>query len=168
MTPTSDHLLQPTERMSKKRFTDGLDDLLSTPPAIHESTPEPNAAPERPRRASGGKTFSTDLDALLSEALEESLEKLESGKQLQHKVKKEDRPERLTGLDALIRQTLNMDNFTIDEETGKKRLTVAVDKMKLDKLKVIARLENAYLKDIMVSLIDEYIQSYTQEKGINL
>jgi hypothetical protein len=154
--------------MSKKRFTDGLDDLLNTPPALHESTPEPDATPERPRRASGGKTFSTDLDALLSEALEESLEKLESGKQLQHKVKKEDRPERLTGLDALIRQTLNMENFTIDEETGKKRLTVAVDKMKLDKLKVIARLENAYLKDIMVSLIDEYIQSYTQEKGINL
>ena len=80
----------------------------------------------------------------------------------------EDRPERLTGLDALIRRTLHIDQFTIDEETGKKRLTVAVDKMKLDKLKVIARLENAYLKDIMVSLIDEYIQSYTQEKGINL
>lgn len=154
--------------MSKKRFTDGLDDLLNTPPAAQEPAPGPDAAPERSKRVSGGKTFSTDLDALLSEALEESLEKLESGRRLQHKVKMEDRPERLTGLDALIRRTLHIDQFTIDEETGKKRLTVAVDKMKLDKLKVIARLENAYLKDIMVSLIDEYIQSYTQEKGINL
>ena len=54
----------------------------------------------------------------------------------------------------------------MDEETGKKRLTVTVDKTKLEKLKSIARLENAYMKDILVRLIDEYIQEYAREKGI--
>jgi hypothetical protein len=44
---------------------------------------------------------------------------------------------------------------------------VAVDKTKLDKLKTIARLENAYMKDILVQLIDEYIREYTKEKGFD-
>jgi hypothetical protein len=43
-----------------------------------------------------------------------------------------------------------------------------VDRSKLDKLKIIARLENSYLKDLLVNLIDGYIVEYTQQKGIDL
>jgi hypothetical protein len=38
----------------------------------------------------------------------------------------------------------------------------------LEKLKAIARLENAYLKDLLTSLIDEYIEEYVQKKGVVL
>ena len=72
------------------------------------------------------------------------------------------------GLDNLIRQTIDLKEITTDETSGKKRLTVAVDRPKLEKLKTIARLENAYLKDLLVQLIDEYIQEYTKEKGVDL
>ncbi|MFZ4633609.1 MAG: hypothetical protein ACOYNO_05310 [Saprospiraceae bacterium] len=159
--------------MSKKRFTDGLDELLNDAAAEQEfagDAVDQSAAPAR--RASGGKTFTTDLNALLEEALEESLEKYESGKPMQHKIHRNEGlsplPPRFSGIDALIRQTISIEELTGDEQSGKKRLTVAVDKPKLEKLKVIARLENAYLKDLMVGLIDEYIQAYARNKGIEL
>jgi hypothetical protein len=72
------------------------------------------------------------------------------------------------GLDNLIRQTIDVKEITTDEESGKKRLTVAVDRPTLEKLKAIARLENSHLKDLLVQLIDEYIQEYTTEKGVEL
>jgi hypothetical protein len=43
-----------------------------------------------------------------------------------------------------------------------------VDRTKLEQLKTIARLENSFLKDLLVDLIDEYITEYTQEKGLEL
>jgi hypothetical protein len=55
-----------------------------------------------------------------------------------------------------------------DEATGKRRLTVAVDKTKLEKLKTIARLENSVLKDLLVELIDAYIQEYPVKKGVDI
>ncbi len=61
-----------------------------------------------------------------------------------------------------------MQEISNDEASGKKRLTVAVDRSKLDKLKVIARMENSYLKDLLVNLIDGYIEEYTQQKGVSL
>jgi len=158
--------------MSKKRFTDGLEELMNDAAAEQEFTGDAVDQSVTPiKRASGGKRFATDLDALLAEALEESLEKYESGKPMQHKIQRIEPPTmgaRFSGIDALIRQTISVEELTSDEQSGKKRLTVAVDKPKLEKLKVIARLENAYLKDLMVGLIDEYIQAYARNKGIEL
>ena len=68
----------------------------------------------------------------------------------------------------LIRQTIDVQDLSTDETTGKKRLTVAVDRPKLEKLKAIAKLENAFLKDLLVSLIDDYIEEYTQGKDASL
>ena len=112
----------------------------------------------------------------MQEALEESLEKYEprqpdaasqSGKTKAGTSDVFHAPLR-SGLDALIRQTLDVQEMVTDEQSGKKRLTVAVDRTKLEKLKVIARLENAYLKDLLVTLIDGYIEEYTQQKGFDL
>ena len=71
-------------------------------------------------------------------------------------------------MDALIRQTIDIQEITTDEASGKKRLTVAVDKTKIEKLKTIARLENAFMKDLLVALIDEYIKDYTRRKGLEI
>ncbi|MEY3194672.1 MAG: hypothetical protein RIQ78_769, partial [Bacteroidota bacterium] len=72
------------------------------------------------------------------------------------------------GLDALIRQTIDVKDITTDDATGKRRLTVAVDKTQIDKLKTIARLENAFVKDLLVTLIDEYIDGYSRQKKLEL
>ncbi|MDX1912418.1 MAG: hypothetical protein SFV22_13070 [Saprospiraceae bacterium] len=165
--------------MSKKRFSAGLDDLFSNDAGHGELfgnatvLSAPSAATER---KSGHKSFATDLDALLQEALDESLERYENtppdSVASSAKTRAADteavRAPAYGGLDALIRQTIDVRDFSADENSGKKRLTVAVDKPKLEKLKTIARLENAYLKDLLVALIDEYIEEYRQEKGVDI
>jgi hypothetical protein len=165
--------------MSKKRFSSGLDDLFSD---FHESSVG-GAISEisvrtttTERKAPSIKSFSSDLDALLQDALEESIHKYEARsteKALNSKSKSktkstEQHTESHSGLDALIRQTIDIQALEKEEQSGIKRLTVAVDRSKLEKLKTIARMENAYLKDLLVGLIDEYIEEYKQQKGLNL
>lgn len=162
--------------MSKKRFSEGLDDLFSDNKAVtgdlfgSSSTANPPA-----ERRSGHKNFMSDLDALLQEALDESMANQESDNQEKvisgSKSGASTRPSLGNlphGLDSLIRQTIDIQEITTDEATGKRRLTVAVDKTKVEKLKAIARLENAYLKDLLVVLIDEYIQEYSSKKGLDI
>ena len=158
--------------MSKKKFSEGLDDLFRDQHAGEGLWGHAPDTPVRERKAAH-KNFMHDLDVLLQEALEESMDKLDADTGLpaastpRTKSKTSADAYSMSGLDALIRQTIDVQELHTDEETGKKRLTVAVDKTKLEKLKAIARLENAYLKDILVQLIDEYIREYTKEKGID-
>lgn len=167
--------------MAKKRFSSGLDDLFSeghdTLGMVDSgsSMSEITVRQGHHDRKNTHKSFASDLDALLHEALEESLEHLESqtgdknalsGKSKSVSTMTSHRNP--TGIDALIRQTIDVQDLSQDSETGIKRLTVAVDRSKLEQLKTIARLENAYLKDLLVHLIDDYIQEYKQEKGLEL
>ena len=164
--------------MSKKRFSEGLDDLFSGSDASQGEAfgnsmvmTSPSVASER--KTPSHKSFMTGLDALLQEALDESLERHESNQpdsvsaSSKTKTASADtlRAPARSGLDMLIRQTIDVQELTTDETTGKKRLTVAVDRPKLEKLKAIARLENAFLKDLLVQLIDEYIEEYNQKNG---
>lgn len=163
--------------MGKKRFSEGLDDLFNDTHAGHGDLFGADATvATAPERKSAHKNFMADLDSLLQEALEESLERYEanqpdtttpSGKSKATGTNISYRAP-MTGLDALIRQTIDVQEIASDEASGKKRLTVTVDRTKLDKLKAIARLENAYMKDLLVHLIDAYIEEYTQQKGLNL
>lgn len=162
--------------MSKKRFSEGLDDLFKDSHQVDHSGHATFVAETPRERKHAHKNFAAGLDSLLQEALEESLEKYEprqpdaasqSGKTKAGTSDVFHAPLR-SGLDALIRQTLDVQEMVTDEQSGKKRLTVAVDRTKLEKLKVIARLENAYLKDLLVTLIDGYIEEYTQQKGFDL
>ena len=164
--------------MGKKRFSDGLNDLFSESNAAQQGNlfGEGRVVPTAAERKVVHKNFLQDIDTLLQEALEESMERYEanqpdtttpSGKTKATGANISYRAP-LTGLDALIRQTIDVQEIATDEETGKKRLTVTVDRSKLEKLKAIARLENSYMKDLLVQLIDEYIEEYTQQKGIDL
>lgn len=161
--------------MSKKKFSEGLDDLFRDQSAGEEFWGQASEAPVRERKAAH-KNFMHDLDLLLQEALDESLDNAGADDDLPAAAGPRTKSKTTTGayhrssisgLDALIRQTIDVQEIHTDEETGKKRLTVAVDKTKLEKLKTIARLENAYMKDILVQLIDEYIREYTKEKGFD-
>lgn len=173
--------------MSKKNFSSGLDDLFADSHAVVEEVAIANEVGEsRPTARRGhSKNFVSDLDALLQEAMDEGFERYEnrraaataggsaaseiaSGK-TKSAAASPVQPHRapLSGLDALIRQTISVREATPDD-LAKKRLTVAVDKPKLEKLKTIARLENAFLKDILANLIDEYIEEYSGKKGIDL
>lgn len=121
------------------------------------------------KRTAFRKNFTTDLDTLLEEALQESFEEKMAQREKEKTTDKAiyqnqvRRP--LTGLDMLIRRTVESGEIDQDIRDGVKRLTVTFDKTKINKLKKIARLEKSYLKDILSSLVEEYILRYEQEKG---
>lgn len=159
--------------MSKKKFSEGLDELFNDQPAEKDTWGHATDTPVRERK-SGTKNFMHDLDELFHEALDEIPDKLPEADQpaastppTKSKSASAYRAP-MSGLDALIRQTVDVREITSDEVQGKKRLTVAIDREKLFQLKSIARLENSYLKDVVVELIDEYIREYTNKKGIEL
>ena len=157
--------------MSKKKFSEGLDDLFKDLPNEAEAWAHASGdTPARERRVSN-KNFMHDLDSLLQEAMDDALEQYESDQPTSVSSSKSKSSavvyrSPVSGLDALIRQTVDIQDLGIDEESGKKRLTVSVDKTKLEKLKTIARMENAYLKDIMVRLIDGYIKEYDRQSKL--
>ena len=164
--------------MSKKKFTDGLESLFSPDPKavsgkgtafLRVPADESGSATIVAKRSSSRKNFTTDLDSLLEEALQESFEEKMAQRDKEKgadKSKYQNQARRpMTGLDMLIRRTVESSDLEQSIREGTKRLTVTFDKTKINKLKKIARLEKAYLKDILGELVEEYIQRYEQEKG---
>ncbi len=166
--------------MSKKKFTDGLESLFSTDSKdvsgkgtafLRAPADEVDSNTPAARRTSSRKNFTTDLDSLLEEALQESFEEKMAQREKNKgaaadKTKYQNQARRpMTGLDMLIRRTVESSDIENSIREGTKRLTVTFDKSKIAKLKKIARMEKAYLKDILSELVEEYIQRYEQEKG---
>lgn len=171
--------------MSKKKFTDGLESLFGTTVSVHEEQgflgQKANQAPrkrskltvkkKKKGRPAAGKSFTSDLDSLfeqvLTETIEEKLNKPKKKKSdvvasvpLDNTKKKYRKP--MSGLDALIRQTVETSTMEMRPATAptKKRVTFVFDKQKLAKLKMIAKVEKAYLKDIIGDLVSEFIDGY--------
>ncbi len=172
--------------MSKKKFTDGLESLLS--PGSNEDSGKGTSFLRNPfapagkqgepavaRKASSlRKTFTTDLDSLLEEALHDAFPEPKSANaeagsyadskaQSFHQQVHRRRP--MSGLDYLIRRTVEAGAAVeIDEKGRTRRLTVTFDREKLDKLKEIARTEKAYIKDILGEIVAEYIKKYDSQR----
>ena len=169
--------------MSKKKFTDGLESLFGTTVSVHEEQGFLGRREDKPRRKrtklsvkkkkserpSSGKSFTLDLDSLFEQVLTETIEeKVQKAKKKSvvskdniEKTKQKYRKP-MNGLDALIRQTVESSLMEVQAAPvpTKKRVTFVFDKQKLARLKRIAKIEKAYLKDIIGDLISEFIDSY--------
>ncbi len=174
--------------MSKKTLKDGLESLFGMPPAsVEEETAfmGDNVLPEGKKtkkaaqrkssdnrsRSGSSKSFTADLESLFQTVVKESVaeEKKKATREKQRTLgtPQTDTPEKprrpMSGLDALIRQTVETNKEEIKRAAvpkEKKRVTFVFDKKKLLKLKTIAKLEKAYLKDIIGGLISEYLEEY--------
>lgn len=169
--------------MSKKKFTDGLESLFSIDQNkesgqgttfLEGANPDemkPGAGKPGVSKSSSRKNFTTDLDSLLNEAMQESFEEQIQERETAANAGKvqpfhqQVRRKPLGGLDMLIRRTVERGSVEEDQLTGTRRLTVSFDKEKLSKLKTIARMEKAYLKDILGDIVEEYIRRYENQKG---
>ena len=165
--------------MSKKRFTDGLESLFSVENKedvsgegtafLREASDQGDTAILKAKSRTSRKNFTTDLDTLLEEALQESFEEKMAQRETEKKPdqsKYQNQARRpMTGLDVLIRRTVETGEVEENRRNGTKRLTVTFDKSKIAKLKRIARLEKAYLKDILGELVEGYIERYEKDKG---
>ena len=170
--------------VSKKKFRDGLESLFSIDhnkesgqgttflEGVNPDEMRPGAGRPAAAKPSHRKNFTTDLDSLLQEAMQESFEEqiqeretTQAASKAQPFHQQAHRRKPLGGLDMLIRRTVERGAVEEDQITGTRRLTVTFDKERLNKLKIIARMEKAYLKDILGDIVEEYIRRYESQKG---
>lgn len=159
--------------MSKKKFKDGLESLFGGPAIAEPSLPENSPLLERTenrnnkpkkelkvrsKRSKSGKNFTSDLDTLFETVVEDNMRESKSTTTGNRAAAAKKPP--VVGLDALIQRTTDHD---YDYTTTKKRVTFIFDKKKLDKLKRIAKYENAYLKDIIGQIISTHLDKYDEE-----
>jgi len=171
--------------VSKKKFTDGLESLfgIASDDEMQDNSPflartestEQNVelvessatAKKKSKRRRSGKNFTSDLDSLFDEVGVESSSSravLEPSPERPTTRTRLRRRKPVSGLDALIRGTVHPKPVEIEAQ-GRKRVTFVFDKHKLSKLKVIARSEKAYLKDIIGKVVGEYIEEYEKMNG---
>lgn len=154
--------------MSKKKFSQGLsellDDIVGSPGELEQITQTPTAAPRR----HGSKNFFADLESLMEEAMHEG-EGQETLREAppSHKSKSDQTQMQAGfagGLDMLIRQTISLEEQTIQSAEDKRRITVIIDRQKAERLKQIARTQNAFMKDLIARMIESYIESFQERK----
>lgn len=167
--------------MAKKNFIDGLDSIFGGDKSedLNIITKEDDSVKviKKRKKRSSSKDFTADLDSLLQDALQESVAKHAQKKKKSLPVAKSNRQAKrgrikqtLSGLDALIRQTISSSEMDIEDQSSnpslpkKKRVTFSFDREKVDKLKSIARKEKSYIKDIVNKVVSEYIDEYEKSK----
>ncbi|GJM35600.1 MAG: hypothetical protein DHS20C18_46010 [Saprospiraceae bacterium] len=108
---------------------------------------------------SSGKNFASDLQSFLEGAFEETMtEQLaEMPKNKKSRTKKR-RRNALGGLDMLIRNTVTLDQKKINPGETTRRITFFIEQEKLEKLRSIAKEEKAYIKDVISSIVEEYLE----------
>ncbi len=161
--------------MSKKRFTDGLESLFGVSeggnlpeesPLLAETEVRVVTKPKAKKvRKRGSKNFTSDLDSLFEDTLENAIEETKTEYQQSNKPDKKRKQLRpVSGLDALIRRTLESGEAEVSYDK-RKRVTFVFEKSKVEKLKRIAKAQKVYLKDILGEIVKDYLKQYEKEKG---
>lgn len=156
--------------MSKKKFTKGFDSLFGDIAeekqqqlALFPEPEQPKKSPKVQKDKTPSKDFSAELQSFLTEAFEESFEKQMAAEALPEEEKPKRKPrtrKKFSGLDALIRSTIEPKPVEPIPEKNTKRVTLVIDKEKLSKLKSIARAERTYIKDIIDDMVSDFISQY--------
>lgn len=163
--------------MGKKKFTSGLDslfgdvnqeDTLGQGSVLLKKTRE-NKVSSRPTkvvtRKKTSKNFTSDLDSLFNESMHDDVhDEVEDVSARRRRTGRRLNRPKITGLDALITKTTDLDYDEMEREI-KKRVTFVFDNKKYSKLKRIAKVESQYLKDILGKVVTEFIDDYETENG---
>lgn len=169
--------------MSKKRFTDGLESLFGTDTKsdnerlliVEDKTSGRTTAKAEPKpskkKRKSRKSFTSDLDTLFDDVMtaieelpDEETPKAAPGKKARTARPKPSQRVAPTGLDALIRRTVES---TAENTSGRdrKRLTLTLNRAEVAKLKRIARHQKSYMRDIVGELVNDYIKRYERNNG---
>ena len=155
--------------MAKKRFAAGMEDLFNTETTevrvltSAHSDPEEDSFQEEvggSERRPASKRFSSQLEALLAEAFDNLTEEGSSTSDSEESAGQSRRPR--SGLDLLIRSTTSDTEEFKPQSHTTRRVTLIFPKEHLEKLKLLAKQENVYLKDIINKLVSKYLT----EKGL--
>jgi hypothetical protein len=160
--------------MSKKKFIDGLESVFTV---LEEETVEhydANSAEQpvtspiqeavKPKR--GGKSFTADIGSAMQDnfvTTEDAFLSTTDDTLSLSEVSKKTMRKPLTGLDALLRRTI--ESSDLDNET-KRRVVLILESGKLEKLKYIAKEESIFLKDIIERSVNFFIEDYERHKSL--
>ncbi len=162
--------------MSKKRFSEGLNDFMENATIVHQEEMVENTATSEEaktssgnthghkigaKKASGHKNFMTDLSSLFEEASKDSQPESNKGGNKFNLKKNVNRP--LSGLDLLIRQTVEENTFELEEVMTRKRVTFTLDNEKFETLKTLAKNEKIFLRDIVSRIVDEFLKTESKK-----
>jgi hypothetical protein len=162
--------------MAKKRFTGDFTDSIFDESSPKEAAAMPTSATKIDTDAPASavtlrrtsKNFTSDLDSLFqeafTEAVEEKLDKMKRDSGLQDPFAADERAYKkpLSGLDALIRQTVDASLASLDH-AAVKRLTIMFENQKIEKLKTIAKNERSFVKDLVSGVLSEFIENYEKK-----
>jgi hypothetical protein len=162
--------------MAKKRFTGDFTDSIFDESSPKEAAAMPTSATKIDTDAPASavtlrrtsKNFTSDLDSLFqeafTEAVEEKLDKMKRDSGLQDPFAADERAYKkpLSGLDALIRQTVDASLASLDH-AAVKRLTIMFENQKIEKLKSIAKNERSFVKDLVSGVLSEFIENYEKK-----
>ena len=159
---------------SKKKFKAGLESLFGTEkdqetlaeesPLLVKTQALVKKKKEKRVKKASGKNFTSDLDSLFEDSVKETIKEqaqtLVRGSKSEKKQARRRNKKPLIGLDALIQRTYD----GVDDSDFKKRVTVVLEKKKVEKLKKIAKSEKKYLKDILGNLVNEFMKEYDKKE----
>lgn len=166
--------------MAKKRFTDGLESLMGESSGSKAQVKElllfPELANDPPppkyEKRPAQKGFAAELQSFLTEAFEESFEaqmsllERDMDSSHQQQAASSSKPVRRppTGLDALIRSTIEPETMTV-QEYPTRRIVLTFDEEKIEKLQKIAQVKKTVLKDMISEIVSNFIRTYEKKKG---
>lgn len=174
--------------MSKKKFKAGLESLFGEPavagmspflveekkaPAKEKVISKEKAEKRRPtvkrKKRSSSKNFTSDLESLFSDAIDKEYKeqsKPTNSTNSKRRIARKQADKPVIGLDALIRRTVagKVNQDTEISTPLKRRLTITMERKKLDELKKVAKQKKAYLRDIIDTLVSDYLNNIDSNK----
>lgn len=162
---------QQDKRSSSKNFTSDLESLFmdamtdSYEEDIQEEMTEQPAAAE-PANVTAEEAAPVEAPEAPAKAADSAKDKMPEPAVTPKPTRKRKvvrSPRTRGGLDLLIRQT--SEETYIEYQSENKRVTFVFDKKKLQRLKVIAKAQKAFLKDIIGDVVSKYIEEYEDSNG---
>jgi hypothetical protein len=167
-------------KQSKKTFSDNLssifehtiyeDNVLDNPNHLNKNTrisvnelPVTEVAADEKvneRKKLNRKSFSDGLESFFKETINEAIGNSGTVTEVKRGIKKNG-PAKVTGIEILLQRTVSKDQIDDDrsERNSKtKRITFVLDTEKVELLKSIARKEKKQIKQIISSLVEDFLQ----------
>ena len=145
--------------LAKKKFTEGLESLFAEveEPAFDKQGKKASDSGKPSSKDGKGGRYGADLESFLSDAFEDAFEE-KLGQGSKDKRKKKSRKS-LSGLDILIRNTVDPQQQIEIEDLTPKRITLTLDDEHLAQLREMARQRKTYLKEMIKEIVADYLKN---------
>ena len=139
-----------------------------SPFLVDEQETPKQAIIKKTRKRASSKNFTSDLESLFldtpSNDIPEQIEQTSVSKRTKGIKRRTEKP--VVGLDALIRRTIEENKEGLPTVASiRKRITITMEKKKLEQLKEIAKEKKTYLRNIIDELVSEFLKDNTLQDG---